>query len=53
MVPIPSDAIPLVVRFTPPSVSLQFLDDLRSLVVDNFTLTRAQGGKSDFGVKRP
>lgn len=35
---IPEKMIPLVVRFAPPSVSLQFLEDLRSLVVENLIL---------------
>ena len=34
MIKIPDQMIPLVVRLAPPSVSLQFLEDLRSLAVE-------------------
>lgn len=40
MIKIPEHMIPLVVRFAPPSVSLPFLEDLRSSVVKNFTLDK-------------
>jgi len=40
IVKIPDPMIPLVVRFAPPSVSLQFLEDLHSSVVEKFALDR-------------
>lgn len=48
MVKIPDQMIPLVVRFAPPSVSFQFLEDLRSSVVENFTLDKQMKRKIRF-----
>ena len=48
MVKIPDQMIPLVVRFAPPSVSLQFLKDLRSSVVENFNLDKQMKRKIRF-----
>jgi len=51
MVKIPDQMIPLVVRFAPPSVSLQFLEDIRSLVVENFSLDKQVKRKIRFWCK--
>ena len=51
MVKIPDQLIPLVVRFAPPSISLQFLDDLRSLAVQRFTLDKQMKRKIRFWCK--
>ena len=51
MVKIPDQMIPLVVRLAPPSVSLQFLDDLRSLVVKNLTPDKQMRRKIRFWCK--
>ena len=48
---IPDQMIPLVVRFAPPSISLQFLEDLRSLVVEKFTLDKQVKRKIRFWCK--
>ncbi|KAF9647649.1 hypothetical protein BDM02DRAFT_3261568 [Thelephora ganbajun] len=51
MVKIPDQMIPLVVRFAPPSVSLRFLEELRSSVVENFTLDKQMKRKIRFWCK--
>ena len=51
LVKIPDQMIPLVVRFAPPTVSLQFLEDLRSLVIEKFTLDRQMRRKIRFWCK--
>jgi len=48
MVKIPDQMIPLVVRFAPPSISLQFLEDIRSLAVENFSLDKQMRRKIRF-----
>ena len=51
MIKIPDQMIPLVVRFAPPSVSLQFLEDLCSLVAEKFTLDKQVKRKIRFWCK--
>jgi hypothetical protein len=51
MVKIPDQMIPLVIRFAPPSASLQFLEDLRFLAVENFTLDKQMKRKIRFWCK--
>ena len=51
MIKIPDQMIPLVVRLAPPSVSLQFLEDLRTSVVENFALDRQMRRKIRFWCK--
>ena len=48
MVKIPDQMIPLIVRFAPPSVSLKLLEDLRSLVAENFILDKRMKRKIRF-----
>lgn len=48
---IPDQMIPLVVRFAPPSTSLQFLEDLCSLVVEKSTLNKQMKRKIRFWCK--
>lgn len=48
LVHIPDRLIPLVVRFSTPSVSLQFLEDLASLVTENITLDKQMKRKIRF-----
>ena len=51
MVKNPEQMIPLIVRFAPPSASLQFLEDLRSLVAEKYTLGRQMKRKIRFWCK--
>lgn len=51
LVKVPDQMIPLVVRFAPPSVSRQFLEDLCSLVAKNFTLDKQLRRKIRFWCK--
>lgn len=51
MIGIPNRMIPLVVRFAPPSASLQFLEDLCSSVAENFTLDKKTRRKIRFWCK--
>lgn len=51
LVKIPDHMIPLVVRFAPPSVSRQFLEDLCSLVAKSFTLDKQLRRKIRFWCK--
>ena len=51
LIKIPDQMIPLVIRFAPRSVSLQFLEDLRSSVVENFTLDKQVRRKIRFWCK--
>ena len=48
---IPDHMIPLVVQFAPPSVSLQFLEDLRSMAVEKFALDGQMKRKIRFWCK--
>lgn len=51
MIGIPDQMIPLVVRFAPPSVSLQFVEDLCSSVAEKFTLDKKLKRKIRFWCK--
>jgi len=51
MLGIPNQMIPLVVRFAPPSVSFQFLEDLCSSVAEKFTLDKKMKRKIRFWCK--